>query len=318
MFGQKNKKLRVSKDDIKSSVRKANERFKSANKKLEAEIAKAKAELKALKAEMKDADKQAQNALSRVESCKSEISKNFKSLDKSRRDIKASQERLSRSMDEEKCVEINIDTLRKSETKLKRSVSALEKKLLERDGLAASIKNAKAEYKQVKKDLEIGQGELESLRTDSIAVRSAKDALDAEFDAFKKNVELQQEEISSSISSHEAEKIAKDLAHKQHIKLLETQMADKKEEADSYNALAKKAQDDYIAVQSKILAGEKRLEKTKLESELTIKRQQDAIDNIKSRYENWKLNELDQVAKMKLKGKIENIDKAGLKEILDA
>ena len=41
------------------------------------------------------------------------------------------------------------------------------------------------------------------------------------------------------------------------------------------------------------------------------------IDDAKSKFENWKLTQLDQVAKMKIKGKIDNIDKAGLREILD-
>ena len=33
------------------------------------------------------------------------------------------------------------------------------------------------------------------------------------------------------------------------------------------------------------------------------------IDKIKNQFKAWKVNQLDQVAKMKLKGKIENIDK---------
>ena len=41
-----------------------------------------------------------------------------------------------------------------------------------------------------------------------------------------------------------------------------------------------------------------------------------SIANIKKRFETWKLTQLDQMAKLKLKGKIENIDKAGLSEIL--
>ena len=33
-------------------------------------------------------------------------------------------------------------------------------------------------------------------------------------------------------------------------------------------------------------------------------------------FEKWKLNQLEQVAKLKLKGKIETIDKAGLGDII--
>ena len=44
--------------------------------------------------------------------------------------------------------------------------------------------------------------------------------------------------------------------------------------------------------------------------------QENNIERIKVNFKQWKLNQLDEVAKMKLKGKIANIDKAGLKEIL--
>jgi len=47
-----------------------------------------------------------------------------------------------------------------------------------------------------------------------------------------------------------------------------------------------------------------------------VKNKQKQIEGIQSRYENWKLTELDKIAKLKLKGKIDNINKAGLAEIL--
>ena len=40
------------------------------------------------------------------------------------------------------------------------------------------------------------------------------------------------------------------------------------------------------------------------------------VQTVKDAYERWKINTLEQVAKMKLKNKIERIDKAGLSEIL--
>ena len=40
------------------------------------------------------------------------------------------------------------------------------------------------------------------------------------------------------------------------------------------------------------------------------------VQTIKDAYEKWRINQLEQVAKMKLKNKIDKIDKAGLSEIL--
>ena len=48
------------------------------------------------------------------------------------------------------------------------------------------------------------------------------------------------------------------------------------------------------------------------------KKEVEKMTKVKEQFKIWKLTQLDQVAKMKLKGKIDNIDKAGLLEALDA
>ena len=140
--------------------------------------------------------------------------------------------------------------------------------------------------------------------------------ISTEFKAFKKDIEIKQEEISKSIAAQDAERIAKESAHNQHMKLLDNTMTEKKDESEVYEALAKKAQTDYISIQSKILSTERRLEKAQQDSAGIVKRHKESIAKIKEQYNNWKLNELDKVARLHLKGKIENIDKAGLREIL--
>ena len=42
------------------------------------------------------------------------------------------------------------------------------------------------------------------------------------------------------------------------------------------------------------------------------------MDESKERYAGWRTKALEDVAKLKLKGKLENIDKAGLREILES
>ena len=49
----------------------------------------------------------------------------------------------------------------------------------------------------------------------------------------------------------------------------------------------------------------------------SYKSENDRIDKIKKNFENWKVNSLEGVARMKLKNKMEKIDKAGLTEILN-
>ena len=44
---------------------------------------------------------------------------------------------------------------------------------------------------------------------------------------------------------------------------------------------------------------------------------EDSIKKAKERYELWRIGILEEVARMKLKKKVDNIDKAGLSEILN-
>ena len=50
----------------------------------------------------------------------------------------------------------------------------------------------------------------------------------------------------------------------------------------------------------------------KSEAAAVVENKKKQIEGIKSRYEGWKLNELDKMAKLKLKGKIDNINKFNL------
>ena len=48
-----------------------------------------------------------------------------------------------------------------------------------------------------------------------------------------------------------------------------------------------------------------------------IDRERKEVERIKERYKVWKIGALEEVARLKLKKKIENINKAGLAEILN-
>ena len=43
----------------------------------------------------------------------------------------------------------------------------------------------------------------------------------------------------------------------------------------------------------------------------------ESLEYARKRYADWKINALDEVARLKNKGKIENIDKAGLSDVLN-
>ena len=58
---------------------------------------------------------------------------------------------------------------------------------------------------------------------------------------------------------------------------------------------------------------ERKIENIKKSAQLEETR----IKQVKKNFENWKINALEEVARMKIKRKMETIDKAGLQEILN-
>ena len=68
---------------------------------------------------------------------------------------------------------------------------------------------------------------------------------------------------------------------------------------------------------SRIVSVENRVNDAEERIEIAIKQEQDKVSKIMGDFKDGKVDALDGVARMKMKGKIDNIDKAGLKEVLD-
>ena len=89
------------------------------------------------------------------------------------------------------------------------------------------------------------------------------------------------------------------------MRIIKEELDHKNTELRVVESLANKAEDEYIAWQRKI-------ENAKKDVEIEKRK----VQNVKDAYEKWRINRLEAEAKMKLKKKIDNIDKAGLMEIL--
>jgi vacuolar-type H+-ATPase subunit H len=74
---------------------------------------------------------------------------------------------------------------------------------------------------------------------------------------------------------------------------------------------------EFVSIQSKIRTAEDKIKDAEERAEYLVNKAEEKVKRIKSNFEDWKVNTLDDVAKLKLRGKIQNIDKAGLKELLD-
>ena len=111
---------------------------------------------------------------------------------------------------------------------------------------------------------------------------------------FKKNVELLKiVYLEQANHSHDCAK-------------LEKEKEEKSFELKTVESLVDKKEDEYITWERKLENIEK-----------SVKSEQSRISTVKKNFEKWKINALEEVARMKIKRKMENIDKAGLTEILN-
>ena len=112
------------------------------------------------------------------------------------------------------------------------------------------------------------------------------------------NIALKFSDLKDSFKKQEKE-------NKKIVDNLKEDVSHQNSELSAVNSLIEKAEDEYIAWGKKI-------ENSKKEVEIEKRK----IQTVKDAFEKWKLNQLEQVAKLKLKGKIETIDKAGLGDII--
>ena len=120
--------------------------------------------------------------------------------------------------------------------------------------------------------------------------------------------ELQVKEVTLKVKLQSLEKefAVKESKLISDIASLDDSLKEKNKEVDKVNSILEKAEEDYIKLDSKISVAKNNV----LEEEARI-------DKVKEGFASWKVQVVEEVARMKLKGKMANIDKAGLKEIIN-
>ena len=121
-----------------------------------------------------------------------------------------------------------------------------------------------------------------------------------------KAVEYTLEGLEKLFQSLEKEFAVKESKLISDIASLDDSLKEKNKEVDKVNSILEKAEEDYIKLDSKISVAKNNV----LEEEARI-------DKVKEGFASWKVQVVEEVARMKLKGKMANIDKAGLKEIIN-
>ena len=114
------------------------------------------------------------------------------------------------------------------------------------------------------------------------------------------------EELSDKIKSIQKDVKSEEVNHSHACAKLDKEKKEKSLELKVATSLVDKKEDEYIVWERKIENIEK-----------SVESEQSRISRIKKNFEQWKINSLEEVARMKLKNKMQKIDKAGLTEILN-
>ena len=299
-------KIRISAKDLKQAVLKKNKSLESKNKVLESSI------------------KSQENKL--------------KSLDK---DYKVESKKLSQLLID---VEFQEDRFQKLKggiysnekllnDKLKK-VGSAEKELCEYESASQKLEDKSNKLKEEIKALEFYKSKCSDSKKELSGLQEKKDDAIEQLASINNDISQLYVNHNSKVISYESEyegleeraQKHEDMIHQFEQRLFETKDRVLSEEKKLEFAISKsgkekkKLNDEYQAIQNlvnssedKYIKWEQKIAKIKVKAD----KEEDRIEKAKTRYENWKIGVLEEVARLKLKSKVEKINKAGLSEILN-
>jgi chromosome segregation ATPase len=301
LLGNKKNKIPVSKKDLNQAIVKKNDSLKKSNsvlndriKELDKTKSLYKDEIKSLKPEIQKLNVDLSKAKDKLSSIDEDISARKDSL--SKLSIKSSEAKSMANM--------HLELVDKSKEELKEiqdKQSLYLKDLSKSNELASNIKSQVSEIEILNKEisrLEKDKAKYDSLKEDYSSLMEDHLSIRTHIEKRKKEFLATIEDIEKKTSNAKRESIVSS-------KKMQDELAGKNLQLDELDVMISKA-------------------KTKKDNELkkidkakeSLKSEKAKIEKIKESFEAWKVSALDEMARMKLRGRMENIDKAGLKDVL--
>lgn len=316
MFGNNQRRIPVSKDNIRKALKAANDKLQRKNDKIGSNIKDAESKFTSIKSNIKSAEKELKDYTSRVDSRISECTAIEQQLSILQSDLSNISGSYAKELAIKESLKLSVLDLTGREEILIQSVAILDKKRDNTQSINTDLQSAKNSYDQIKKDLAQIKTEQESALSATKKANIAKDF--AEEASIKVINKLEETKISINGQIKDMDLMLNEKSNHftAETSRLDNLTAERLEEIEINTSLVNMKEKEYEAILTKVIAAEKKIEHADKKIEYALKRQEESITNIKNRFESWKLNQLDQVAKLKLRGKMENIENAELEEIL--
>ena len=317
IFGTKKRRIPVSKDDIKKAIKNANDKLKRVNKRLEQDIASKKESLLSAERKIGSSNKELKSIASEIESAKSDAIGAKTEASKERVKLSKLKKQLTEVLDGKDTAQSELNNLTK-ESKI------LDKKVIKMNDDLAISTSLKGELKLLKSDK---KEDLEELKK----IKSEADGIKKELSKLRSESAEKKEDHKELLSTLDAEteikqKALKTVDGEYAIKMaelntkficLEEALKDKEQEDEVMDSLIGKKEQEFIEWETKCRQAEHLLMKARDLADDQIERSKKEIDRQQKAAKKWKVGFFEEIARVKLKKKIENIEMAGLKEAFD-
>ena len=305
-FPPKVKRPLIKKSDLKQAILKKNKSLESKNKMLQSSIKVREKELKSLEQEYNSETKK------------------LASLSK---DVQFEEERV------QKIKSGAFSSKRLLDEQLKK-VDKAEKELCEYEGAVEKLEDKESKLLDKIATLELYKSKCEDSKTELASIHVKKDNLLDELDSINNNIKESVEEGKDKVAYFEDQyddleeraKKHEEMVYQFEQRLVETQDLFKDEDNKLKDLFAKskiekeQANNELQAIKNlcnnsedEYIKWEQKVAKAKVKAD----KEEERNERAKERFAKWKIGILEEVARLKLKNKVDKIDKAGLSDILN-
>jgi len=306
MFGNKKRRIPISAKDLKQAVLKKNKSLESKNKVLESSV--------------KDKEKE-------LKSLEKEYSSETKKLVSLSKDVQFEEERVQK-------IKIGVFSNERLLAEKLKKVDKAEKELCEYESAVEKLQDKENKLLDSISTLELYKSKCEESKTELASIHVKKDNLLDELDSINSNIKESVEDGKDKVAYFEDQyddleeraKKHEEMVYQFEQRLIETQNLFKDEdnklkdlfakskiekeqttnELQAIKNLCNNSEDEYIKWEQKVA-----------KAKANVDKEEERNKKAKENFAKWKIGVLEEVARLKLKNKVDKIDKAGLSDILN-
>jgi chromosome segregation ATPase len=314
IFG--NRRNRLTKKDLHASTVKANQSLREKNKRLknhiktlEADIGELELSAKDIKNEIKALKKERTVAKRGAKSAAKELSR--------KKDALSAVEKATADLNKDgKKIQVEIGHSKKEADSLKDGLKKMHDEMAVSSSIKAELKLLKVDKHEAETVLSNIKDDISKAQNDLDKAISYRDKRKVAFKGQLAKLEKKIKEKSKVYSEIEGDCTIKVAEQNSKITILTDTVKELQGEEKVLKSVISKREQDFIDIESKVAQATHTLEYTVELTNKEIEREKEEKEKLKKEIESMRQRLLEEVARLKMKKKIELIDKAGLKDII--